>query len=92
MAGGPGEIRFQCATCETGYGALSLAGGLMILALVSLASGSGMTFTAFLLALPLLITGTLHLACSVGPALALLVHGQETQAKESGQWVFSCAT
>lgn len=77
---------------ETIGGALSLAGGLMILALVYLASGSGMAFTAFLLALPLLITGTLHLACSVGPALAPLVHGQGTRAKESGQWVFSSAT
>jgi hypothetical protein len=73
-------------------GAMSLAGGMMILALVYLSSGSGMTFTAFLLALPLLIAGTLHLACTVGPRLALLLGSIETQFNERGRWVLSRAT
>lgn len=72
-------------------GAMSLAGGLMILVLVYLASGSGMTFTALLLALPLLIAGALHLACSAGPRLTVLVRGQETQVNDRGQWALSGA-
>ena len=66
-------------------GVMSLVGGLMMLALVYLASGSGMTFTAFLLALPLLFAGALYLACSIGARLAMLVSGRETQACKSGQ-------
>ena len=66
-------------------GVMSLVGGLMMLALVYLASGSGMTFTAFLLALPLLFAGALYLACSIGARLAMLVSGRETQASRSGQ-------
>ena len=66
-------------------GVMSLAGGLMMLALVYLASGSGMTFTAFLLALPLLFAGALYLACSMGTRLAMLVSGRETQASRSSQ-------
>ena len=66
-------------------GVMSLVGGLMMLALVYLASGSGMTFPAFLLALPLLFAGALYLACSIGARLAMLVSGRETQASRSGQ-------
>ena len=50
---------------ETLGGLLALAGGASILALAYAASGAGMTFTAALLALPLLATGLLHLVGSV---------------------------
>ena len=50
---------------ETVGGLLALAGGTSILALAYAASGPGMTFTAALLASPLVTAGLLHLICSV---------------------------
>ena len=46
-------------------GLLALTGGASIVALAYAASGPGMTFTAALLALPLLTAGLLHLVGSV---------------------------
>lgn len=46
-------------------GFLALAGGTLILIMTYTASGPGMTFTAALLALPLLAAGLLHLVGSV---------------------------
>ncbi len=51
-------------------GFLALAGGASILALAYTASGPGMTFTATLLALPLLTAGLLHLVCSIWTRLS----------------------
>ena len=51
-------------------GFLALVGGASILTLVYLASGAGMTFTAALLAWPLLASGLLYLIGSVWTRLA----------------------
>ena len=46
-------------------GLSALAGGASIVALAYAGSGPGLTFTAALLAMPLLTAGLLHLVCSV---------------------------
>jgi hypothetical protein len=51
-------------------GLLTLAGGVSIVALAYAGSGPGMTFTATLLALPLLTAGVLHLTCSIWTRLS----------------------
>jgi len=70
-------------------GLMSFTGGALILALAYLASGTGMTFTAFLLAAPLLSAGLLHLACSLGTRLSALHLDRAPQAIRSGRWALS---
>ena len=73
-------------------GFLALAGGSLILALVYTESGTGMTFTAALLALPLLTAGLLHLTCSVWTTLAAQPGARAPQAvKSSGRMLTSTA-
>ena len=51
-------------------GFLTLAGGASIVALAYASSGPGMTYTAALLALPLLTASLLHLVCSAWTRLS----------------------
>jgi hypothetical protein len=72
---------------ETLGGFLALAGGASILALAYAASGPGMTFTAALLALPLLAAGLLHLVGSVWTGLVAQPDAPVPQAVKSSRRV-----
>jgi hypothetical protein len=70
-------------------GFLALAGGASILTLAYTASGPGMTFTAALLALPLLTAGLLHLAGAVWTRLAPQPGARAPQAIKSSRRVLT---
>ena len=66
-------------------GFLTLAGGASIVALAYAASGPGMTFTAALLALPLLTASLLHLVCSAWTRLSAQPETRAPQPVRSRQ-------
>ena len=68
-------------------GFLALAGGTLILVMAYAASGPGMTFTAALLALPLLAAGLLHLVCSVWTRLTAQPGARAPQVIKSSRRV-----
>ena len=68
-------------------GLLALAGGASILALAYAASGPGMTFTAALLAWPLLAAGLLHLVGSVWTRIATQPDAPAPQAVKGSRRV-----
>jgi hypothetical protein len=74
---------------ETVGGLLALAGGASILTLAYAASGAGMTFTAALLALPLLAAGLLHLVCSVWTRLTAQPAARAPQPVKSNRRVLT---